>query len=88
MNISHSLFTVPWLWLGAAVRAPFTRPTAVRAFREIDTLRGIAIILVVVYHFIYDLCFFGISDAVFTKFCHSQSEIKVRHRSLLGQCIR
>ena len=35
-----------------------TKPTYHRLW-EIDTIRGIAVILMIVYHFIFDLAFFG-----------------------------
>lgn len=38
-----------------------------RAFWEVDALRGIAIVLMVIYHFVYDLYFFQITDAIFTN---------------------
>ncbi|MDD4254095.1 MAG: heparan-alpha-glucosaminide N-acetyltransferase [Methanofollis sp.] len=33
-----------------------------RRFREIDLLRGIAIVMMVVYHLLFDLAFFGIAE--------------------------
>lgn len=34
---------------------------------EIDGLRGLAVVMMVVYHLMYDLYFFGVSDAIFTS---------------------
>ena len=33
---------------------------------EIDALRGIAIVMVIIYHLMYDLYFFGVTNAIFT----------------------
>lgn len=35
-------------------------------FWEIDALRGIAILMMVIYHFVYDLDYFGVTDVVYT----------------------
>jgi uncharacterized membrane protein len=37
-----------------------------RDFWEVDTLRSVAIVMMVVYHFMYDLYYFRISNAIFT----------------------
>lgn len=42
-----------------------TRPHR-REFWEVDALRGLAVVMMVVYHLMYDLDFFGVSDAIFT----------------------
>ena len=36
-------------------------------FWEVDALRGVAIVMMIVYHFMYDLYYFEISDAIFTN---------------------
>lgn len=36
-------------------------------FWEVDALRGIAIVMMVIYHFVYDLYFFQITDTIFTN---------------------
>ena len=36
-----------------------------RSFWEVDALRGVAVVMMVVYHFVFDLAFLGVSDAVF-----------------------
>ncbi len=58
MNASLALDYVKRRWLAAA--------QATR-FGEVDALRGVAIVMMVVYHFVYDLYFFGITDMVFTN---------------------
>ncbi len=44
-------------------------PAAVPAprFWEIDSLRGVAIVMMVIYHVMYDLYYFRITDAIFTN---------------------
>ena len=34
---------------------------------EIDALRGLAVVMMVVYHLMYDLYYFKVSDAIFTN---------------------
>ena len=36
-------------------------------FWEVDTARGVAVVMMVIYHFIYDLYFFQITDTLFTN---------------------
>ncbi len=43
-----------------------TRARADR-FWEVDALRGVAIVMMVIYHFVYDLYFFQITDTIFTN---------------------
>ncbi|MBP2145609.1 putative membrane protein [Methanofollis sp. W23] len=40
----------------------FSTHSAGRRFLEIDLLRGVAILMMVLYHFLFDLSFFGIAD--------------------------
>lgn len=35
-------------------------------FWEIDALRGIAIVMMIIYHFVYDLDYFGVTDVIYT----------------------
>lgn len=36
-----------------------------KPYWEVDAVRGMAVVLMVVYHFVFDLAFLGVSDAVF-----------------------
>ncbi|MCC6457956.1 MAG: DUF1624 domain-containing protein [Caldilineaceae bacterium] len=36
-------------------------------FWEIDALRGVAVVMMVIYHAVYDLYYFGLSDTIFTN---------------------
>lgn len=55
--------------IGAGTLAQTTTVQPGRPTRlwEIDTIRGIAIVMMVVYHLMYDLYYFGVTDAVFSK---------------------
>ena len=46
--------------IGAWTRSPTGR------MWEIDALRGVAVVMMVVYHFMYDLYYFQVSDAIFS----------------------
>lgn len=35
-------------------------------FWEIDAVRGVAILMMIIYHFVYDLDYFGVTDAIYT----------------------
>lgn len=35
-------------------------------FWEVDTLRGVAVIMMVIYHLVYDLYYFRVNDSIFT----------------------
>jgi len=47
--------------LSARVLGLISTHTSPRRFREIDFLRGVAIIMMVVYHLLFDLAFFGVA---------------------------
>ena len=55
----------PYLW-----RARWAMNNAAQSgrarFWEIDVVRGVAVVMMVVYHFVFDLYFFQITDAIFT----------------------
>lgn len=56
---------VAWrAWLRTR-RQTHARRTASR-FWEVDVLRGVAVVMMVIYHFMYDLYYFRITDAIFT----------------------
>ena len=38
-----------------------------RKFWELDVARGAAVVIMVVYHLMYDLHYFGVNDAIFTN---------------------
>jgi len=48
------------------VRAKLTAKATTDRFWEIDVARGIAVVMMVIYHFVYDLYFFQITDVIFT----------------------
>lgn len=43
------------------------RRTQTQRVWEVDALRGLAVVMMVVYHFMYDLYFFRVTDAIFTN---------------------
>lgn len=43
------------------------RRTRTQRVWEVDALRGLAVVMMVVYHFMYDLYFFRVTDAIFTN---------------------
>ena len=45
---------------------PVARPASTRRLWEIDAARGVAIVMMVIYHLMYDLYYFGVTDAIFT----------------------
>jgi uncharacterized membrane protein len=38
-----------------------------KRFWEIDALRGVAVVMMIIYHVVYDLYYFGLSDTIFTN---------------------
>ncbi|MDD3111040.1 MAG: heparan-alpha-glucosaminide N-acetyltransferase domain-containing protein, partial [Methanofollis liminatans] len=46
--------------LSTLLRGLLSTHTSRQRFREIDFLRGVAIIMMVVYHLLFDLAFFGV----------------------------
>lgn len=42
------------------------RPASTSRLWEIDAARGVAIVMMVIYHLMYDLYYFGVNDAIFT----------------------
>jgi uncharacterized membrane protein len=55
--------------LTSLVKAPktyFASALSGERFWEIDALRGLAVVMMIIYHFMYDLYYFGVSDAIFT----------------------
>lgn len=50
---------------GAVVVPPHRNP-GVR-YAEIDMLRGVAIVMMVIYHLMFDLAYFGVTDVIFTN---------------------
>jgi uncharacterized membrane protein len=48
--------------LSTRLRSLLSTHTSPRRFREIDFLRGVAIVMMVVYHFLFDLAYFGIAS--------------------------
>lgn len=49
------------------LRAKLTAKAAADRFWEIDAARGVAVVMMVIYHFVYDLYFFQITDVIFTN---------------------
>lgn len=49
------------------IREELYGPRRGRRFWEVDALRGIAIVMMVLYHLMYDLFFFRITDAIFAN---------------------
>jgi uncharacterized membrane protein len=45
----------------------FVSKTRTDRFWEIDAARGVAVVMMVIYHFVYDLYFFQITDTIFTN---------------------
>ena len=54
--------------ISAALRLSVRRRTSFRARWELDALRGVAITMMVVYHFMFDLYYFYNNPLVFTPF--------------------
>jgi len=48
------------------LRARLTAKATADRFWEIDAVRGVAIVMMVIYHLMYDLYYFGVTDAIFT----------------------
>ena len=48
------------------VRAKLTAKVTADRFWEIDAARGVAAVMMIIYHFVYDLYFFQITDVIFT----------------------
>ena len=49
------------------IKAKLTAKTGADRFWEVDAARGVAVVMMVIYHFMYDLYFFRISDVLFTN---------------------
>lgn len=49
-------------WIQDLLTGVFSTHSSSRRFLEIDLLRGMAILMMVLYHFLFDLSFFGIAD--------------------------
>ncbi|MDK2973961.1 MAG: hypothetical protein PWP08_332 [Methanofollis sp.] len=49
------------LALSARLQGLFSTHTSPRRFREIDFLRGVAIVMMILYHVLFDLTFFGVA---------------------------
>lgn len=49
-----------------AVAMPSHRNPGAR-YAEIDMLRGVAIVMMVIYHLMFDLAYFGLTDVIFTN---------------------
>lgn len=49
------------------LRARLTAKATADRFWEIDAARGVAVVMMVIYHFVYDLYFFQITDVIFTN---------------------
>ncbi len=45
---------------------PMTRYAPQQRLWEVDAARGLAIVMMVIYHLMYDLYYFGVTDAIFT----------------------
>lgn len=57
----------PRVWRAWLAARRQTQPVRTRGhFWEVDVVRGIAVVMMVIYHFMYDLFYFRITDAVFT----------------------
>lgn len=52
--------------LAARLRRGAVPRLGTRRFFEVDALRGVAVVMMVIYHVVFDLYFFQITDAVFT----------------------
>jgi uncharacterized membrane protein len=61
--MQDSLLT-PTGWL--AVRKRTQAAPARARFWEVDMLRGLAVVMMVIYHFMYDLYFFQVTNAIFS----------------------
>lgn len=48
------------------LKTKFAAKATADRFWEIDAARGAAVVMMVIYHFVYDLYFFQITDAIFT----------------------
>jgi uncharacterized membrane protein len=66
-TLMHGSLLNPTAWRAwlAPRRQPQGVPTATR-FWEVDILRGMAVVMMVIYHFMYDLYFFQVTNAIFT----------------------
>jgi uncharacterized membrane protein len=49
------------------LKSKFTAKAVADRFWEIDAARGVAVVMMIIYHFMYDIYFFQISDALFTN---------------------
>jgi uncharacterized membrane protein len=49
------------------LRTKFAAKSGASRFWEVDAARGVAIVMMVIYHFVYDLYFFQITDTIFTN---------------------
>jgi uncharacterized membrane protein len=49
------------------LKTKFTAKATADRFWEIDAVRGVAVVMMVIYHFVYDLYFFQITDVIFTN---------------------
>jgi uncharacterized membrane protein len=61
-NLLNPIMWRAWLMARRRTRAT---PTGAR-FWEVDVARGAAVVMMVIYHFMYDLSYFRITDAIFT----------------------
>ncbi len=52
--------------IAVPVTEPVARPASTRRLWEIDAARGVAIVMMVIYHLMYDLYYFGVTDVIFT----------------------